>query len=182
MKNIILLPLATLIAGLMIYPSAKAEAPGFTYLELEFVASGDIEVNDGNLSVDVDMDGYALNASAQLGFFLLQASRFELETDEIFGANINDSISTLALGVAFKFPQTSVYGLVRGRRDEFDLSGGGLNEELDGNSVGVEAGVRFSLTDRFEINANIGSPALEEGTSFGIGAQFSCYKKFGRHA
>lgn len=168
-----------LIGGLMIYSTAKAEAPSFTYLELEFVASGDVEINDGNLTVDIGMDGYALNASAQLGIFLLQASRFELKSDEILGASINDSVSTLALGVVFKFPQTSVYGLVRGRRDELELSGRGLNQELDGNSVGLEAGVRINLSERFEINANIGSPALDEGTSFGVGAQFHVTKNLG---
>jgi len=45
--------------------------------------------------------------------------------------------------------------------------------------VGAEVGVRFNLTDRFEINANIGKPSTDEGDSFGVGAQFFITDNFG---
>ncbi|MEM7357911.1 MAG: hypothetical protein AAF431_02295 [Pseudomonadota bacterium] len=171
--------LCCLLFSALISQTSLAKSPSFTYLEAEYVASGEFEITDGNLSVAVDMDGFALNASVELGILLLQASRFELESDEIFGANLEDSISTIAIGLTFELPQTAIYGLVRGRRDELSLRGAGFDEDEDGNSAGVEAGVRFNVTDRFELNANIGLPDLEDGTSYGVGAQFYLTKNLG---
>lgn len=168
MKKIIL----TLSLLCLYSVNAFADSPSFTYVELEYVAAGDINVSDGSLTVDVGLDGYALNLSAELGVLILQASRFELETDRILTSNIEDSISTLALGLAFELPQTQVYGLVRARRDELSLTGGGFDEDEEGDSVGLEAGVRINVTDRLELNANVGRPAVDEGNSFGVGAQF----------
>ncbi|MFT7525787.1 MAG: hypothetical protein ACI9LY_000927 [Arenicella sp.] len=170
--------LCLLLAALLTNQSAFAESPSFTYVELEYIASGDFQVSQDTLSANVDLDGFALNASAELGIFILQASRFELESDELLGSRFEDSISTIAVGLAFELPQTQIYGLVRGRRDELSLSGL-FNEEEDAHSIGLEAGVRFNMTDRFEINANIGSPALDEGTSYGIGAQFLVTQNIG---
>lgn len=161
---------------------AQAKAPSFTYVEAEYIASGEFEISDGSLSAQVDMDGFALTGSVELGIFLLQASRFELESEELFDSNLEDSISTLAFGLTFALPQTAVYGLVRARRDELSVGGtlgGFVDEELEEDSVGLEAGVRFNVTDRFELNANIGSPALDEGTSYGFGAQFFITKNLG---
>lgn len=180
MKNFILrsctlfLIFSTLLASQLSY----ADSPSFTYLELEYIAAGDIEVSDGTLSANVDIDGFALNASVELGIFLLQASRFELESDEILGTNFEDSISTVAVGLTFELPQTAVYGLIRARRDELSVKGL-INEEEEGDSVGLEAGVRINVSDRLELNANIGSPALDEGTSYGIGAQFHITNNLG---
>jgi hypothetical protein len=150
--------------------TAFAESPSVTYVELEYTAAGDFEVSRDTLSANVDLDGFAVNAGVELGIFILQASRFELESEELLGSRCEDSISTIAVGLAFELPQTQLYGLVRGRRDELSLSG--IFNEEEANSVGVETGVRFNVTDRFEINANIGSPAIDEGTSYGFGAQF----------
>ena len=61
---------------------------------------------------------------------------------------------------------------MRARRDELSLVGGGFDEDETGNTAGFEVGARFNLTDRLEINANIGKPALDEGSAFGVGAQF----------
>lgn len=171
--------LCCLIFSLFLGQVALAKSPSFTYLEAEYIASGEFEITDGNLSVAVDMDGFALNASAELGIILLQASRFELESDEILGANLEDSISTIAIGLTFELPRTAIYGLVRGRRDELSLTGAGFDEDEDGNSAGVEAGVRINVTDRLELNANIGLPDLEDGTSYGVGAQFYLTKNLG---
>jgi len=170
--------LILIVCGLFISQAAHADSPTFTYLELEYIAAGDFEITDGNLSAEVDLDGFAVNASVELGIFLLQASRFELESDEVLGSNFEDSISTIAVGLTFEFPQTAIYGLIRGRRDELTLRGV-FNEEADGNSAGAEAGVRFNLTDRFELNANVGIPDFGEGTSFGVGAQFNLTKNLG---
>jgi hypothetical protein len=180
MKNIVLKysTLCLILISLTLSQASYADSPSFTYLELEYIAGGDIEVSDGALSANVDIDGFALNASVELGIFLLQASRFELESDEILGSSLEDSISTVAVGLTFELPQTSVYGLIRARRDELVVRGL-LNEEEDGNSVGVEAGIRFNVSDRFELNANIGSPALDEGTSYGVGAQFKISNNLG---
>jgi len=171
--------LLIVIIGFSVNQTAFADSPTFTYLEVEYIAAGDFEVSRNSLSASVDIEGFALNASAELGIFLFQVSKFELDSDEILGASLDDSISTIAAGLTFALPQATVYGLVRGRRDELSLRGGGFNEEEDGDSVGVEAGVRFNLTDRFELNANLGSPALDEGTSYGIGAQFFLTKNIG---
>lgn len=175
MKRIIL----TLSLFCLYSINALADSPSFSYVELEYIAAGDINVSDGSLTVDVDLDGYALNVSAELGVLILQASRFEVETDRILTSNIEDSISTLAVGLAFELPQTQVYGLVRARRDELSLVGGGFDEDEEGDSVGVEAGVRVNVTDRLEINANVGRPAVDEGNSFGVGAQFFITDNFG---
>jgi len=168
---VVIIALSTwLVAG-----SIQAKAPSFTYVEAEYIAAGEFELSDGSLSADVDMDGFALSGSVELGMFLLQASRFELDSDTVFDSNLEDSISTLALGVNFKLPQTAFYGLVRARRDELSINGALgrlIDEELDETSVGLEAGVRVNLTNRFELNANLGTPALDEGTSYGVGAQF----------
>ena len=160
---------------------AHAKSPSFTYVEAELISSGDIDVTDGSLSADIDLDGFALAGSVELGLVFLQASRFELESDDLLvGSNIDDSISTLAVGLAFDLPRTKIFGLIRARRDELSLSGGIFDEDADVNFVQLEAGVRFNVTDRFEINGNIGFvPATESGESFGIGAQFFITDHFG---
>ena len=158
--------------------TVKADSPSFTYIELEYVASGDFEISDDTRSITVDMDGFALTGSAKLGIFLLQASRLELESEDVFDSQLEDSISTIGIGLTFDLPQTALYGLVRARRDELSISGI-FDEELNETSVGLEAGIRFNVTDRFELNANFGTPAGDQGTSFGIGAQFMITKNLG---
>ncbi|MFT4634316.1 MAG: opacity protein-like surface antigen [Chitinophagales bacterium] len=153
---------------------SDAKSPSFTYVGAEYVASGEIRVADDSLSIDIDTDGFALSASAELGIFLVQLSQLTLESDEFLGASIEDSITTLGVGITFKLPQTQLYALVRGRYDNLKLKGGELfdDESADGGIVGGEIGVRFNLTDRFELNASIGKPSSDEGDSFGVGAQF----------
>lgn len=168
-----------LIASIALLNTAHADSPSFTYLEAEYVASGDIKVSDDSLSVSVDTDGYALNASLELGIFVLQASRFELEGDALFDSKLEDSISTVALGLAFAFPQSKLYGLIRARKDELSLTGSGFDEDEDGTSVGYELGARVNLTDRFEINASLGAPSIDEGSAFSIGAQFFVAENIG---
>lgn len=174
----------TLLGSLLILSSlfgslSHADSPTFTYVELEYIANGDFAVTDESLSVDLGLDGYALNLSAELGIFLIQASRYELQSSKILDSNLEDSISTIALGLTFELPRTSVYGLIRGRRDELSLTGGGFDEDETGNTVGFETGVRINLTNRFEINANIGKPALDEGSAYGLGAQFFITENIG---
>ena len=166
---------------LLISAQSNAKAPSFTYVEAEFVASGDINVSSGSLGLDVDTDGFALTASAELGIFLIQLSQLELESDEFLGASVEDSITTLGLGLTFELPQTQLYGVIRGRYDNIDLNGGPFFEDdnVDGGIVGAEIGARVNLTDRFEINANIGRPDTDDGSSFGIGAQFFVTKNLG---
>jgi len=151
-----------------------ADSPSFTYVGAEFVSSGEVSVSDGNLTIDVDTDGFALTASAELGVFFIQLSQLELESDEFLGASVEDSITTLGLGLTFELPRTQLYGLVRARYDNIQIQGGllGDDDEVDGGIVGGEIGARVNLTDRIEINANIGKPSTDEGTSFGVGAQF----------
>jgi hypothetical protein len=161
---------------------AMADSPSFTYIEAEYVAAGDFDISDGSLSANVDMDGFALTGSVELGIFLIQASRFELESETLFDSNLEDSISTFALGLTFELPRTSVYGLARARRDELSVNGrlaGFVDEEIDETSVGLEAGVRVNVTNLLELNANIGSPALDEGTSYGVGAKFMLTNNLG---
>lgn len=158
---------------------ARADVPSFTYVEFEYIAAGNFMVSDDSLSVDVDLDGYALNASVELGIFFLQASRFELESDVVLDASLKDSISTLAAGITFALPQAQIYGLIRGRHDDLTLRGGGFDEDEDGGVIGAEVGARINLTDRFEINANAGVPSTDDGKSFGVGAQFFITKNLG---
>lgn len=158
---------------------AQADAPSFSYVELEYIAKGDINVSDEDLSVSAGADGFAFNASAELGIFLLQASRLELESDKVLDSNLQDSISSLAFGLTLAFPRTAVYGLLRARRDDLSLTGGGFDEDESGNSLGMEAGVRMNLTDKIEINANVGTLGFGEGSSFGIGAQYYLLGGFG---
>jgi hypothetical protein len=160
------------VTALLLSFTVRADSPSFTYVGLEYVASGNFDITDGSTSVDVDLDGFALTGSVELGIFFLQASRFELESEKIFGGNIEDSISTIALGLTFELPQTQIYGLVRARRDELSLRVAGFEEDEDVGVVGGEVGARINLTDRFEINGSIGKPDADEGTSYSVGAQF----------
>ncbi|MBT8114796.1 MAG: hypothetical protein KJP04_05430, partial [Arenicella sp.] len=130
------------------------------------------EVRDSGLSVALDMDGFALNASVELGMLILQAARFELESEEIFNSRLEDSISTFALGLNFYLPRSSIYGLIKARNDDLSLRGGGFDEDADGTSVGAEIGARFNVTDRVELNAKIGRPSEDAGNSYGVGGQF----------
>lgn len=156
-----------------LFPSQSfSDSPSFTYVGAEYVANGDFSVGDGILSADLGLDGFALNASLELGIFFVQASRYELESDDLLGGRIEDNISTVAAGITFELPQTQVYGLIRARRDEVEGRLGYLTEEVDGTSVGAEAGVRINITNRFEVNANIGVPSTDDGSSYGAGAQF----------
>ena len=164
--------LLTISMSLLCSNAVFADSPSFSYVGFEYVAAGNFDVSDDRTSVDVDLDGFALTGSLELGIFFLQLSQFELESEDLLlGANIEDSITTVAAGVTFALPQTQVYGLIRGRRDDISLSAGGFSEDEDFGFVGAEAGVRFNLTSRFELNANIGIPSADEGTSFGAGAQ-----------
>ena len=167
------------LALLCVSFNSHADSPSFTYVEFEYVAAGNFEIFDDSLSVDVDIDGYALNASVELGIFFLQASRFELESDVVLDASLKDSISSIALGITFELPQSQIYGLVRARHDDLSLRGGGFDDDADGGVVGAEVGVRINLTDRLEINANAGVPSTEDGKSFGVGAQFFVTKNIG---
>ncbi|MGK0374487.1 MAG: hypothetical protein ACJA2E_000956 [Arenicella sp.] len=165
-----------LLASSLMLISLKsyAESPSFTYVGAEYVASGSIKVTDGSLSIDVDADGFALNASAELGIFFVQLSQLEFESDDFLGASVEDSITTLGIGLTFELPQTQLYALVRGRYDDIQLNGGVFfdDDHADGGIIGGEVGVRFNLTDRLELNANIGKPSTDDGDSFGVGAQF----------
>jgi len=160
------------VLGLLVSAPSFADSPSFSYIGFEYVASGEFDITDGSTSVDVDLDGFALTGSIELGIFFLQASRFELESETVFDGRIEDSISTIAAGVAFELPRSQVYGLIRGRQDDLSLRVAGFEEDEDVSFVGGEIGVRVNLTDRIELNANVGRPAADEGSSFGAGAQF----------
>lgn len=170
MKKLISIVAAS--AALLSTAPALADSPSFTYVGFEYVASGNFDISDERTSVDLDLDGFALTGSLELGIFFLQLSQFELESEDILGGNIEDSITTAAVGLTFELPQSQVYGLVRARRDDISLRAGGFEEDEDFGIVGAEAGVRVNLTDRFELNANLGVPSVDEGKSFGAGAQF----------
>lgn len=169
------------IALLIVSSNALAAPPSFTYIGAEYIPSGEIEVVDGSLRFNVDATGYAINGSAELGIFFIQASRTELESeDDLFGLKAEDSSTSLALGLTFELPQTQVYGLIRGRYDEFEASLGDLiNEEDDGGIIGGEVGIRINVTNFLEINANAGKPSTDEGTSYGFGAQFFVTQNLG---
>jgi len=166
-KIFTLLAVVSLLTANQVY----ADSPSFTYVEFEYIAAGEIDVSVDSLSANVDIDGFAIGASLELGIFFLQASRFELESDELFNTTIEDSISTIAAGVTFELPRSQVYGLIRARYDELSASGF-FEEDEDAGIVGGEVGVRVNLTDRFELNANLGKPSSDDGTSYGVGAQF----------
>lgn len=170
------------LLGAFIYvgqSNVYAESPSFSYIEFEYIASGEIDISDGSLSASVDMEGFALNASLELGIFFAQVARFELESDTVFDSTLEDSISTLALGVTFALPQTALYGLVRARNDDLSIRGGLFDDDIDGTSIGAEVGARINITDRLELNANIGKPSFDAGSSFGVGAQFRVTEHFG---
>lgn len=157
---------------LTIAEASLAKVPSFTYVEAEFITSGNFEVSADGLSVDVDTDGFAVTGSLELGIFFVQASRFELDGDAIFDTEIEDNISAIAAGVTFELPRTQLFGLVRVRQDQLRASGPLFDEEDDLTFFGVEVGARVNLTERFEINGNIGVPSADSGSSFGVGAQF----------
>jgi len=170
MKKLVTL-IAISISVLWCAPS-QADSPSFTYVGFEYVGTGNLDISVDRTSVDLDLDGYALTGSVELGIFFFQASQFELETEDFLGGNIEDSITMLAAGITFELPQTQVYGLIRGRRDDLSLRVGGFSLDDDLEVAGVEAGVRVNLTNRLELNANLGVPAIDDGTSYGVGAQF----------
>ena len=170
------------LLGAFIYvgqSNVYAESPSFSYVEFEYIAAGDIDIRDDTLSASVDTDGFALSASLELGIFFAQVSRFELKSDTIFDSTLEDSISTLALGVTFALPRTALYGLVRGRNDDISIRGELFEDDVDGTSIGAEVGARINVTDRLEINANLGKPSFDAGSSFGVGAQFRVTEHFG---
>ena len=169
-KSLVTLLLA--LGSLTAVQSSLAKTPSFTYIEAEFVTSGNFEVSADSVSVDVDTDGFAITGSLELGIFFIQASRFELDGDALFDTEIEDNISSLAGGITFELPRTQLFGLVRVRRDELRAQNALIDEDADLTFIGVEVGARVNLTDRIEINGNLGVPSTEEGTSFGIGGQF----------
>lgn len=174
--NAVLLGLTILFSPVL----AHADAPSFSYIEVEYVASGDLDISDDSISASADLDGFAITGSIELGIFILQASRFELEGDGPLNSTLEDSISTLALGLAFEVGNAQLYGLARVRQDELTATSSFLGSlEEDATSGGAEVGIRWNLTDRFELNANIGTPALDQGTSIGAGAQFFITKNIG---
>jgi len=174
------LPVLLCFTALFASITAHAKAPSFTYIEAEYVASGDLEVSDDTISASADLDGFAITGSLELGVFIFQASRFELEGDAALNSTLEDSISTLAIGLAFEVGNAQLYGLARARQDELSASSPFLGSvEDDVTSGGGEVGVRWNVTDRFELNANIGTPALDQGTSVGAGAQFFITENIG---
>lgn len=158
--------------AIVVFSSAQADTPSFTYIGAEYVANGDFSIGDDRLNAELGLDGFAINGSIELGVFFFQASRFELETDDFSGGRLDDNISTLAAGMTFELPRSQLYGLIRARRDELEGRFGNLAADLDGTSVGVEAGVRVNITDRLELNANAGIPDQDDGKTYGLGAQF----------
>lgn len=171
--------IASLFGALIVITHANvaaADSPSFSYIGAEYIVAGDFSASSGNLSADVSLDGFALNASVELGIFFLQASRFELESDDLLegnvSGNIEDSISTIAAGLTFELPRSQVYGLIRARRDEIEANVANFSEDADGTTLGAEAGIRLNITDRLELNANAGIPSTDAGLSYGVGAQF----------
>jgi len=174
MKSIII-HITTYIASILILlfsVNAKAESPSFTYLGAEYVASGSFEASRGSLSADLDSSGFAVNGSVELGVFFIQASRLELDNDDILGIESDSSFTSIGLGLTFELPQTQVYGLVRAQQAELAIRGGGFDDDVDGSVAGFEVGARVNLTNRFELNAYLGRPSSDAGTSFGVGGQF----------
>ncbi len=157
---------------LLISANSAAESPSFTYVGAEYIANGTLSASRGSLSADLDSSGFAVNGSVELGIFFLQASRLELDNDEVLGIESDSSLTAVAVGLTFELPQTQVYGLIRGQNAELSINGGGFADEVDGTIAGFEVGARVNITDRFEINANIGKPSADTGNSFGVGAQF----------
>ena len=175
MKTNALKTLISVICGLACLATTQivlAKTPSFTYVEAEFITSGNFEVSANDISIDVDTDGFAVTGSLELGIFFVQASRFELSGDALFDTAIEDDISALAAGVTFELPRTQLYGLIRVRQDQLRARSAFFDEEDDLTFFGVEVGGRVNLTDRFEINGNVGVPSSDEGSSFGIGAQY----------
>ena len=96
----------------------------------------------------------------------------ELDNDDILTIESDSTITSAAFGLTFELPQTQVYGLVRAQQAELSVNGGGFSDSIDETIAGVEVGARVNITDRFEVNANLGRPGGDVGTSYGIGAQF----------
>jgi len=106
------------VSLLLVSANLRAEAPSFSYVGAEYVASGSFKASSGSLSADLDSNGFAVNGSLELGVFFIQASRLELDNDEVLGIESDSSFTSAAIGLTFELPQTQVYGLVRAQQAE----------------------------------------------------------------
>ena len=102
--------------------SAFADSPRFTYIEAEYVASGDLDMTNGVISASADLDGVAITGSLELGILILQASRFKLDGDATLNTELEDSTATIVLGLSVELANTQRYDLVRAHQNELVAS------------------------------------------------------------
>ena len=176
--------LATLAATAAMLPfSALAESPDYTYLEADYIITGDAE----SAGMEDDYDGFELGGSVALtpDFFLAAdystLSLDESGSDEEFlslGAGINGPLTTGANAV-------DAYGMLTYENlDEEDSS-------FEADGFGLTGGLRVMATPMFEINPYIsyldygsvdGAPAganVEmDGWRFGINGLYSVNEQF----
>jgi len=116
-------------------------------------------------NADQTFDGFELKGSLEIFFNLfLQASYAKLSDDSDF--------DQYGLGLGWHFPvgdRVDLFGILAWSKAEID--GGGVDEDEDGMTA--EAGARFWLTPKIELNGQVEWADIDESdTGVGVGARY----------
>lgn len=159
-----------------------SKAPNHTFVEAVF-STGEIDLGVSGLgSVDIDQDGFKLEGSVQaLDQLVVRGSWSTLSGDE---GPVDLDTDTLVFGTAWLYPASDTTHLELGleyRIDDLKVDIGGGSESDDANGLGVTAGVRSNLGDRFELFARASclTGDYDGGVALDAAATFFVTERFG---
>lgn len=167
---------AAMLLGLSA-PGVAAEHPSWDYLSLEWVASGDIEVNTAKES----LDGYRLEAAKALGEFAFVRAGSNAYTVDANGVDIDLGMQQLGLG--FHYPMAVAAGSIDPwaaiNYERVTMEG------IVGTGAGIDIGVRGMLMPTLELAASgkvfgdldFGDPGDADYTGYTISATFTVVPK-----
>lgn len=150
--------------------AAQAEGLSYNYVEGRYVNT---DIDD----VDVDVDGYDINASGLIApNFFLFGSYGQQETESINNGKLEYTTGTFGLG--WRMPLNNQVDLVaKGGLLYGEIDGKGSASGLDDDDTGflLNGGVRALLMPNFEVNGGVTYADVldDDETTLDVGAVFS---------
>lgn len=143
-----LLPLAAVAA-----PNDQPGAPGYTYLQGDYVLDGDAG------GVDSDYDGYGVEGSLTITRHVFVNAKYDWLDVDSRGLDANRGSVGVGLNDFYDYGGADgtgigYYGQVSYERLSLDDVGG--SGDADANGYGADAGLRWMVHPRIEINPHVG--------------------------
>jgi hypothetical protein len=148
-------------------PNDQPGAPGYTYVQGDYIADGDAS------GVNRDYDGYGLEGSVAITRHVFVNGKYDwLDVD---GSSLDANRASVGVGLNDFFDYGGAegtgigyYGQVSYERLALDDINGG--QDADANGYGADAGLRWMVHPRIEINPHVGwvdYGSVEDDVDFG---------------